>query len=81
MKTTKPYRLLLLLLLIISRTIFASNSLKVKKIEYFEEGKLVKAEYFDAIAVKTKEIFINYKESFEGLENNGIKLIQSENSK
>ena len=59
----------------------ASDSLKVKKIEYFEEGKLVRAEYFDTHAVKTKEIFINYKELFEGLEKNGITLIQSENGK
>lgn len=81
MKTTKPYRLLLLLLLFISRTIFASDSLKVKKIEYFEEGKLVRAEYIDTLSLKTKEVFIHYKEGFEGREQNGICLIQSENSR
>jgi hypothetical protein len=60
MKTTKPYRLLLLLLLFISRTIFASDSLKVKKIEYFKEGKLVRAEYIDTLSLKTKEVFIDF---------------------
>jgi len=81
MKTTKPYKLLLLLLLFISRTIFASDSLKVKKIEYFEEGKLVRAEYIDTLSLKTKEVFIHYKEGFEGREQNEVCLIQSENGK
>ncbi len=38
----------------------ASDSLKVKKIEYFEEGRLVRAEYYDTLGRKTKEISNNF---------------------
>ena len=81
MRTTKLYKLLLLLPVFLALQSLASDSLKVKKTEYYENGKLVRATFFDKLTLKTKEIFINYKEGFEGREQNGICLIQTENGK
>ena len=52
--------LLLAVLLLYSQCLKASDSLKVKKIEYFEDGKLVRAEYYDTLGRKTKEVFNNF---------------------
>lgn len=64
MKTIKPYKLLLLPLFFISLPSQTYDSLKVKKIEYFEEGKLVRATFFDSLGRITKQFFINYRTGF-----------------
>ena len=59
----------------------ASDSLKVKKIEYFEEGKLVKAVYFDSLDKISKQFFIDYKENFTAKAKNEIQLVKFKDGK
>ena len=42
----------------------ASDSLKVKKIEYFDNGILVRTTIFDAFGGKTKDFFYNYQDIY-----------------
>lgn len=44
----------------------ASDSLKVKKIEYFEEGKLVRATFLSKNEKINREYFFDYSETFDG---------------
>jgi hypothetical protein len=75
MKTTKRYKLLLLLSFFLSLPSLASDSLKVKKIEYYEDGKLVRNICFDSLGRKTQERFIHYKTNFEMGEKNELTIV------
>ena len=65
MKTTKLHKLLLLLPFFLSISSLASDSLKVKKIEYFEDGKLVRTTSLNRKREKMNEYFHNYNENFD----------------
>ncbi len=47
----------------------------MKKIEYFEEGKLVRAIFFDSLRRKTQERYVHYKTDFEKWENNELTIV------
>ena len=66
--------LLLAVLLLYSQCLKASDSLKVKKIEYFEDGKLVRAVYFDSLENNIKDFSYNYSEYFDEETKNGVEL-------
>ncbi len=67
--------LILVVLLLCSQYSKASDSLKVKKIAYFEEGKLVRAIFFDSLERKSQERFIHYKTNFEKWEKNELTIV------
>ncbi len=74
MLQTNTHKFLIFILLLFSFSTNASDSLKVKKIEYFEEGKLVKAVYFDTLGNNIKDFSYNYSNYFDDETKNGVEL-------
>ena len=74
MKTTKLYKLLLLLPFFLSLSSIASDSLKVKKTEYYEDGKLVRATFFDTLGRITKQIYTHFRVGFDAFEQNELTI-------
>jgi hypothetical protein len=81
MKTTKRYKLLLFLPFFLSLPSLASDSLKVKKTEYYEDGKLVRAIFFNKSNLKMKEYFYNYSEAFDSNFKNSVFVFKFKDGK
>ncbi len=65
MRTKHLYKLLLLLPFFLSVPSLASDSLKVKKTEYYEDGKLVRATFFDSLGNNVKDFYFDFCDNFE----------------
>lgn len=74
-------KLLFLTLLSFTVSSKASDSLKVKKIEYFEEGKLVRATFLHENEKKNREYFFDYSETFDEKLRNGVLIFNFKDEK
>lgn len=81
MKHTATQTLISFLLLFAPFISLASDSLKVKKIEYFEEGKLVRATYLNKNEKKIREYFFEYSETFDGTLQNEVLIFKFKDGK
>ena len=82
MKTTKLYyKLLLLLPFFFSLSSLASDSLKVKKIEYYEDEKLVRATFFDNLGNNLKDFYFDFCDNFEAKLQNQTEIRTYEKNK
>ncbi len=81
MKHTATQTLISFLLLFAPFISLASDSLKVKKIEYFEEGKLVRTTFCDSLGNNSKDFYYNYNDYFNREIKNGVVVIQKYSEK
>ena len=75
------HKLLLLPLLFCSFFSKASDSLKVKKIEYFEEGELVRTTFLNKNEEKIREYFFDYSETFDQKLQNDVRIFNFKDGK
>jgi hypothetical protein len=81
MKTIKLYKLLLLLPFFLSLSCLASDSLKVKKTEYYDNNILVRELFFDTLGKKTKDISYNFQDMYNDNLSNEVLIIKYKNEK
>lgn len=81
MKSTNTQTLIFFLLLFTPFKSLASDSLKVKKIEYFEEEKLVRATFLNKNEKKTRQFFYDYSENINGQLENKVYIFEFKEGK